>query len=131
MRKQKQHRRQKIIRRKKKTEPEEDFTASAYADKSGLVVEWDYKNSDYKGKLISIYMTDGLDDYKPAGEKISVDEKKFSTSENKAENAVGLLIKITDSTDDVLLQRTIAVDNRTYEPEITYAYDYDISSMLR
>ncbi|MBP3856317.1 MAG: hypothetical protein IK990_11980 [Ruminiclostridium sp.] len=113
------------------TQPVEDFTATAYADKDGLVVEWTYTNSEYAGKLMSIFMTDGVTAYLPVGENIPTDAKKFTSTAENAENAVGLVITVTNTNGDVLLEKNIVVDNRTYQPEVTYSDDIDIGELFR
>ena len=61
------------------------------------------------------------DDAKNA-ENVADGDKK--AAEN-AENAVGLYITLENDNKYVLLERTITVDNRTYQPEVTYSDDID------
>ena len=108
----------------------DEFTATASADENGLVVEWKYTNSGFAGKMLSIYMTDGMTSYMPVGEHIPIDANKFTTSVNDAKNAVGLYIIIMDTNDNVLFEKSITVNNTTYVPEVTYSDDIDISGLF-
>lgn len=113
------------------TDNNDGFVAKAFADENGLEVEWSYSDSTFEGKMISVYMTDGISDYVPVGENIPIDTKKASSNEKNAKSAVGVLIKITGNNDEVLLEKNITVENTTYEPEVTYSGDIDIGDLFR
>ena len=112
------------------TEPAEDFTAAAFADENGLSLEWSYTNNDYDGQKLSVFMTDGVTSYLMIGDQIPVTAKRFTSSADNTKNAVGLMIIMTDTNGGNTFDKTITVDNRTYQPEVTYSDDIDISSLF-
>lgn len=113
------------------TETTEDFAATAFADENGLSVEWNYTNNDYNGQTLSLFMTDGVTSYIMIGDKIPVTAKKFTSDAENTKNAVGLMIIMTDTNGGNTFDKTITVDNRTYQPEITYPDNIDPGVVLR
>lgn len=113
------------------TETAEDFIATAFADENGLSVEWKYTNSEYDNQILSFFMTDGVTSYIMIGDKIPVTAKKFTSDAENTKNAVGLMIIMTDTNGGNTFDKTITVDNRTYQPETTYPDDIDPGVVIR